>query len=291
MWVLNSKYLAIEPNGSNTLGASLFTLSLLFLLASPRDRWLPAALVCLYLAKLARPEMGVVLACVVAYLILQLWFRYRSGHPGLTISKHTPRAWVLAVAVTLSAHVFVVRHVDVSTTGWSSSQAFVFGFAVTYVEREGLSDDCPNPWDAPYEIVSRLMPGVMTPEDALVKHPRLVAEHVAYNAKKAIRVFLALWFGFLNRGLQAAAIALYALVVILIPSVSRASTARESLQAGQRKLLLAWAGSAGSLLPVACVLIVLWRYFLPLLPLAVVGAVVLLELTLVRTRRLLQSTL
>jgi hypothetical protein len=67
-WVADCKYVEVDSNGSNPLAASLFVMSLICLVAVKGKARLPLAVLLLFLASLARPEMRLPLFAVLLFL-------------------------------------------------------------------------------------------------------------------------------------------------------------------------------------------------------------------------------
>jgi hypothetical protein len=113
--------------------------------------------------------------------------------------------------------------------------------------------------------------GARTPLQALRSQPRELLAHVAYNARKSVRVLLAVVFGFEHRASQLAVLLLW-LAALVTRGERTAAPALRTTARADRAIV---AGSLLLLLPVSWVVLVLWRYYLPLLPVAIVASVAL----------------
>jgi hypothetical protein len=276
-WTLNAKYLAIEPNGSNSLAAALLAASLLCLMLPRPGLRLPCAMLLLFLSSLARPEMRIPLLAVLLFVSARgFWRLRRAASTGGGGFFGEPWAWAVVAALALGTQLLVETHESSGREAkWSVSNAFVLGFGVTYIEREGLSKEFPDPWHAACGVVGYIMPGVETPWGALRQYPRTLLAHVRYNVGKSFKVLPSLLFGFSSRRLQVVVL-LSLLAEFLWRRVRGQPTgAGTALDSDQREALALWSVAACLLIPMACVFVILWRYFLPLLPVGLIGLALL----------------
>jgi hypothetical protein len=279
-WIMNSKYIVIESNGSNVLAASLFVASLLCLFLPSRDARLPAATLLLFLSSLARPEMRIPLLAVLLYVAVR-------GVKSIIVRQDLVEArplrrslknWAVVIIIALALQALITAHEGLDKgLAFSAENAFVLGFGVTYIERHGLSGQFPDPWHEAYEVVDYIMPGVSQPYAALLLYPRLFGEHVIYNVRKSMRVLPSILFGFWNRPLQVTAFFCFLASHALARGRRRHEDRWKSLSSEQAREVIVWLSAVCLLVPVACVFLILWRYYLPLIPAGQIGVLVILQ--------------
>jgi hypothetical protein len=89
-WVADCKYIEVDSNGSNPLAASLFVVSLICLVAVKSKARLPLAILLLFLASLARPEMRLPLFAVLLFLTARAVIVYARRRAGSRASDKQP---------------------------------------------------------------------------------------------------------------------------------------------------------------------------------------------------------
>jgi len=273
-WIVNSKYIVIEPNGSNRLAAILFVVSLLCLFVPNRHARLPAATLLAFLSSLARPEMRVPLLAILCYIVVReaIALLLHRAHSAAGSWRKEIGYWVLAIGLAASLQAYVTTHgVSDKGLGFTTEDAFTLGFGVTYIERNALSVQYPDAWQAAYEVVGRIMPGVSHPYQALIHFPRHFVDHFVYNFRKCAVVMFSLLFGYCSRSLQLGAFLCYLVAGGLWPGRTAVKQAAKPLSPAQHEQLVVWFSSACLLVPLSCVFLILWRYYLPLIPLGLVG--------------------
>jgi hypothetical protein len=280
-WMLNAKYLLLEPNGSNALAAIMFVASALSLCLHHRAIRLPLSLFFFFLSTLARPEMRLPFLIVLMFVLvrgaIRLARRRKRAEKGAAILPgRAVSYWAAAIILSLALSVIINNNLD--SNRWSISNAFFLGFAVNYVARHNLAEQFPRPWASAYEIIPRAMPEVKDPIDApgmsglihtIQLYPQEFITHVLYNVKVAARVLPAMVLGFDSRLLMLLALAAHLGSYFFIKG-SRRENYRQTPRALWQELLV-WGLAATLVVPVSFVILVLWRYYIPLIPIGMIA--------------------
>jgi hypothetical protein len=269
IWVLNCKYFIIEANGTHTMVASLYTLSILCLLIQNQYARLPFALFILFLATQVRVDMWAPLIIIVAAIILvqfrwQLW-----GHAiKQAFAKPSIPYWIscLVLGVMISA-VFAIRPGSIEPS--IPDQAFVSNFAVNYVERKNLGDRYPQPWFAVDQILKEAIPGASDSWSAIRMYPLEIRAHVTYNLKLILRAFVANVLALDNPLLMlAAALIYFGSYIIRRRETDYLKKWRSACQS-LGPLFVGWLLALSWIIPMTIIFRAAARYYIPLIPLQI----------------------
>jgi len=271
IWVWNCKYLLLETNGSHTLAASLFVLSLLCLYLPVEFARTPMAMLMLFLSGMCRLEMRVVVALVIGYLLVKYFRKWRRGN-GIekAIAHKELLAWVMLVFIATGLYLLFMTRVSTLEPS-IPAHAFKQNFAANYVERKGLSDKYQDAWRQNPMIWSEALPGATTPIDALIKYPGEVMGHFYWNLRLFIRALPANVLAFYHPLPMLLLFGLWAWVCL----VTGKSGDGPVFKLDAQKLLPGWLTAVLVLIPISIVLRVAARYYQQLI---VVEMVVLLAI-------------
>jgi len=255
-WIANCRYLLLETNGSHALAASLYVSAALCLVMPRNSIRLPAALLLTYFSAQARSEMWIPLILILAALALRA---VRHGIPRLD-----PRPWAVCLAICAMFGAAAALRAG-SPEPERLTIAFRQNFAVGYVERHPLLR-YPTPWESFDAIWSEVLPGAMTPLDAVRRYPGELARHFLHNLRIIPRAILSLFLR-LDSWLA---------LLIALPSwgllagVVRGNGLSDIPSAARRNLIL-WCGAIGMIVPISIVLRVAARYYIQLAPFTLVA--------------------
>lgn len=285
-WTLNCKYLVLEPNGTNALAASMFVAAALCLTSKRENlRW-PAAVFFLFLSSLSRPEMMVPLGLALVYLAWKAfgWFRSQRRKAGSLL----PANWYhcSAILVIVSAITAFVKTHSNPVAPWSTSYAFFTAFAVNYIRRNNLFQQYPDAWLFTPQIIHKVMPNVTEPVSPLASplrgivqawklYPQECLYNTFYNVKVSIITLPAIALGWQSRILMFVATVVWVGSYFLVRGSNRENFKRTPATVWRDLLIQSVAGS--SLIAVSIFFLVLWRYYLPLLPVMLIAAAYLVH--------------
>jgi hypothetical protein len=276
---LNAKYFVIEPNGSNGLAAAMIVVAALCLTSRRPLRW-PAAIFFLFLSMLARPEMALVLAAALLYLLWRAmaWFR-RQRRVSRKLLAPNWYLWACLVVVLAGVTVFVKTHLN-QAAPWSPTYAYFTAFAVNYPRRANLTDKYPHAWLETSRIIHDVMPQVTAPVSPLgsplggiiqawTLYPRECLGNTFFNVKMTAIILPAILLGFSSRIWMLIAFIAWIGSYFVVRGSNRQNFAQTLAGTWQDMIALAVANL--SLIGVTLFFLVMWRYYFPLLPFFMVG--------------------
>jgi hypothetical protein len=279
VWALNCKYLALETNGSHVLAATLFVFSLLCLLRRDAAR-LPASLLMLFLATQVRSEMWGPFLAIVAVLAAGSIRRRR---------EFVWKPWLVCAAIGLGLALLFNSRLSPEEPG-RLSEAFAMNFALNYLDRHPLETERTHEKENWMQVWVDALPGVspsadaiardrreIRPFDAIRRYPREMIAHAVYNLKLAVVALPAVFLSFDRRALMLAAIVLYLLSFTVRKGEAMWLGSWDSFPPDAGRLVLGWAVALCLLIPICFVLRVVARYFIPLIPIQIALAVLMLR--------------
>ncbi len=267
VWVWNCKYLLFETNGSHTLAACLFILSILGLFL-PANIRLPAAMLMLFFSAMCRSEMWVVFIGVAGCLTIK---RFRDWRNNQEIAPSSARLqvpyWIAAVLI--GGGFYFTSAVNISAPEPERlSIAFEQNFAINYIERKGLAHQYKNPWVEWHSIWSTALPDAETPFEGLRKYPGEILEHGIYNLRLFVYAFPAIILGFDYPILMGFAFGFWALSFVAFNHPYRT----KQIDGELKGLLTIWFVAILLLIPISIVLRVAARYYIQLMPVQMIIA-------------------
>lgn len=265
IWILNAKYFVNESNGSHALVASLFTMSLLFLLSSNESARLPVALLTLFLTTLVRIEMWlpfVTVLVILALFLIRGWSKSR-----LVIRRQLGvfRYWVCSITLAVCLSIFFSIRAGFYEPP-IPNHAFIQNFSVNYIERKNLLGRYPEPWGSVQKVWEEALPGATNAVSALKLYPGEVAAHVLYNVKLMVQALPASVLAFERRWLMLTVICLYLLSYFLGKQSDGPEENLEFRFGQSGGYLLIWIGALFWLVLITLIYRVAARYYIPLLP-------------------------
>ncbi|MFN0084188.1 MAG: hypothetical protein ACKVX9_02265 [Blastocatellia bacterium] len=265
-WVLQCKYLLVEPNNSHTL-AAILTAASAICLTLKQPYGLPSALFALYLSTLVRAEMRLVLVVMAGVLICRVALECagKKRRPSLQASAVACWGACLLLAASLSL-LFFLRQGGENRYPLID-EAFAQNFAACYVERNNLQAVYPNPWKSCHEIQRAVMPGTTTMLGAFRHYPGVVASHILYNMRVSLRAIPASVLGIHHQALWLLAAALYLLSYMLKWTAASPGNGWSRLSPGQRSHLTTFALSMSMLALNTWLFRAAARYYIQLIPL------------------------
>lgn len=274
LWIWNCKYLLLETNGSHTLAASLFILSLLCLYLPAKEIRLPIATLMLFLSAMCRMEMRVALAVIGLYLIarrLRDWF---TKDRAIRANKKSVISWLTVVVMIASLSILFMKRAAFAEPS-IPSHAFRQNFAANYVERKGLSGKYPDPWRQNPVIWDEALRGAETPFDALRLYPNEISAHIVWNLKLMIRALPANLLAFHHPWLMLAVLALWSLFIFRRP------IEKQLLHLDERRLLLPFCAAILLLIPMTIIYRVAARYYQQIIIVEMMAVLVIIKAMIV----------
>lgn len=275
IWILESKYLILESNGSHAVAASLFVAGALCLFLPRQTLRIPAALLLLFLAAKTRAEMSAPLALIVgalaAVIVKRAWSARRLSIPGA-------RYWLTSIMICVGLSLLFSFRIF-----WPEphqvKEALAMNFAMNYVDRNHLNDKYSKPGEGYPEIWAQAFPGIspsaaeirqdkslIDPLGALRTYPGEIAAHVSYNVKLAVRALPAMLLAFDRPFLMLLILLTYTGSYFWGRNSGFDLTRWRKLSQETRLCLMFWAGAACSLILISLVFRVVSRYYIQLLP-------------------------
>jgi len=280
VWVWNCKYLLLETNGSHTLAASLFVLSLLCLYLPADFARTALAVLMLFLSGMCRLEMRVVAALVAGYLLVRYFGAWmRDDRVKKVIGRREIVAWVVVTFIAVGLYALFMTRVSALEPS-IPGHAFRQNFAANYVERKGLSDKYPDAWRQNPVIWNEVLPGATTPIDALIKHPVEVIGHFYWNLKLFIRALPANVLAFYHPLLMLLLFGLWAWAYWVA-----GGSGGPVLNLDPQKLLPAWLAAILVLIPITIVLRVAARYYQQLIVVEMIALLMIARATMMYLKK------
>jgi hypothetical protein len=179
-WVLCSRYLVGEPNGSHTAAAVLWMAGVGVLTLSG-GRLRPAAAFLLGMSTQIRSDMWFPTLVAIPLLVRRDWQEFRFGGA---------KRWLCGVS-TLVVCIGVLAALSHDLERTRISVLFRQSLAMTHLERtEGVPAD-KLPWYEYETVWARLFPDTPDGWSLVRKRPEIVVQHVAYQARLSIRTLAA----------------------------------------------------------------------------------------------------
>lgn len=274
LWIWNCKYLLLETNGSHTLAASFFILSLLCLYLPAKELRLPMAGLMLFLAAMCRMEMRVALAIIGLYLIARRLWDWFTKDRAILANKKSAISWLTVVVMIVSLYIlFMTRAAFLEPS--IPSHAFRQNFAANYVERKGLSGKYPDPWRQNPVIWEEALGGAETPFDALRLYPNEISAHIVWNLKLMVRALPANLLAFYHPWLMLAVLALWSLFIFRRP------IERQLLRLDEQRLLLPFCAAILLLIPMTIIYRVAARYYQQIIIVEMIAVLVIIKAMIV----------
>ncbi len=281
IWVLNCKYLLIEPNGSHTLAAAMTVASVLCFYLPWRTAALPASLFILLLSIKVREEMIVPVAFVTGFLVVRALYRWWLGRAA-SINRMPLNYYYLGAAVVLFAGMIVLFSARPnSSTSPYYSTIMRAEFAGTYVNRTGLRSQLPGkgPWvsEAWNLTYNEKLPGVKTDFDVIRLYPREELANIVYNLKITPRVASAMFLGFDHPLLMMAAFLLYLVSFVVWPGANGVFQRWQPIPTETLTLMVVWALGTCLIAGLICLLYISARHYVQLIPVEIIAMLFLVR--------------
>ena len=293
LWVLNCKYMLLEPNDSHALAASMIVASVLCFFLPNRALRLPASLFILLLSIKVREEMIVPLVVISACLIIRAAYRWkRKDKPRAVADPRAKYYWIGAAIIWISlVALFAVR--PNNSTSPYFSVLFRGEFAGTYVNRTGLREQLPGKqpwvkeaWDLTY---GEKLPGIKTDFDVIRLYPREELANIIYNVKITPRVAGSMFLAFDHPLLMLAALLLYVFSFVIWPGL-KGRFHRWRLSKEIATFLVVWAIGTCSIVGLIVLLYISARHYVQLIPVEIIAAIFVLRFAMTYLLRLLRPS-
>lgn len=287
VWVLNCKYMVLEPNGSHALAASMVVGSALCFFLPNRALRAPASWFILLLSIKVRDEMIVPLAIVSICLVIRFVWRWkRGGRP--TTDPRAKYYWIGAAVIWIMlVGLFAARH-DPKAKPYLSI-VLRSEFSGTYVNRTGLSKQLPGKrgfqleaWDLTFER----LPDVNTDMDVIRLYPREELANILYNLKITPRVAAAMFLAFDHPLIMAATFLMF-LLSFIVWRDKRGFQPWRPMTDDLHQRLIIWATGTISIVGLIVCLYISARHYVQLIPVEIIATLFLIRFTM---GKLLPST-
>jgi len=281
LWILNSKYLVLETNGSHAFAALLCTGAALSLTLPTQAARLPLGLVWLAAASQSRTEVALVLV-VFSFLGVCHWLVHKDRLWPRDGNRSSVSRWVASGLILLAVGALVILRRGPAEPG-RLREAVMINFCLNYLDRTGTitgrgEPDFPTIWEKAFRgsgvtaLEIRRDPRQIRPAHAFLARPEEMAAHITWNLRLLARaipaVLTAPWH-------YTVAAVVLGLIAVSLSWPGEPLGGHPVVDERQYTLLGRLAASLVLVLvALTVVLRPVARYYIPILPVFVVGSLV-----------------